>query len=169
MTREEAVARIKNHIEIHRYNERNAVKIFEALNMAIKALEQPEPCEDAVSREAVLEVFMENADRGVLAYTTAWRNIKDLPSVTPKQDWIPVSEGMPEEREWVGTKQFGTTISDEVYVTFEAPNGERFVKHLSFQNGKVPSFKQREIDVWFGGATPVAWKPLPEPYQPDAK
>ena len=40
MTREEAVARIKDHIEIHRYHERNAVKIFEALDMAIKALEQ---------------------------------------------------------------------------------------------------------------------------------
>ena len=46
MTKEEAVARIKEHIEIHRYNERNAVKILEALEMAIKALEQPEPCED---------------------------------------------------------------------------------------------------------------------------
>lgn len=48
MNREEAVARIKDHIEIHRYHERNAVKIFEALDMAIKALEQPEqrwiPC-----------------------------------------------------------------------------------------------------------------------------
>ena len=87
----------------------------------------------------------------------------------PEQDWIPVSEGMPEEREWVGTKQFGTTLSDEVYVTFEAPNGERCVNHLSFQNGKVPSFKQREIDVWFGGATPVAWKPLPEPWEGDAE
>lgn len=40
MTREEAVARIKDHIEIHRYHERNAVKIFEALDMAIQALEQ---------------------------------------------------------------------------------------------------------------------------------
>ena len=38
MTREEAIARIKDHIEIHRYHERNAVKIFEALDMAIKAL-----------------------------------------------------------------------------------------------------------------------------------
>lgn len=48
MTREEAVARIKDHIEVHRYHERNAVKIFEALDMAIKALEQPEiiRCED---------------------------------------------------------------------------------------------------------------------------
>lgn len=42
MTREEAVARIKDHIEIHRYHEQDAVKIFEALDMAIKALEQPE-------------------------------------------------------------------------------------------------------------------------------
>ena len=42
MTREEAVARIKDHIEIHRYHERSAVKIFEAFDMAIKALEQPE-------------------------------------------------------------------------------------------------------------------------------
>ena len=50
MTREEAVARIKDHIEIHRCHERNAVKIFEALDMAIKALEQPEiiKCEDCI-------------------------------------------------------------------------------------------------------------------------
>lgn len=41
-TREEAVARIKDHIEIHRYHEQTAVKIFEALDMAIKALEQSE-------------------------------------------------------------------------------------------------------------------------------
>ena len=43
MTREEAIVRIKDHIEIHRYHERNAVKILEALDMAIKSLEQPEP------------------------------------------------------------------------------------------------------------------------------
>lgn len=42
MTREEAVARIKDHIEIHKYHEQNAIKIFEALDMAIKALEEPE-------------------------------------------------------------------------------------------------------------------------------
>lgn len=42
MTREEAVARIKDHIEVHGYHEQNAVKILEALDMAIKALEQPE-------------------------------------------------------------------------------------------------------------------------------
>ena len=48
MTREEAIARIKDHIMIHKLYEKNAVKITEALEMAIKALKQ-EPCEDAVN------------------------------------------------------------------------------------------------------------------------
>ncbi len=65
MTREEAVARIKDHIEIHRYHERNAVKIFEALDMAIKALEQPEqqwiPCSEGLpmDRDWYLGIFKE--------------------------------------------------------------------------------------------------------------
>lgn len=41
MTREEAIARIKDHMSVHKYEER-AVKITEALNMAISALQQPE-------------------------------------------------------------------------------------------------------------------------------
>lgn len=80
--------------------------------------------------------------------------------------WIPVSERMPEEREWIGTKQFGTTISDEVYVTFEMPNGERFTDHLSFQNGELSGYKQSEINAYYKGAKPIAWMPLPKPYEP---
>ena len=53
MTREEAITRIKDHIAIHRYHEQNAVKIIEALDMAIKALEQPEitQCKDCKHSE----------------------------------------------------------------------------------------------------------------------
>lgn len=80
-------------------------------------------------------------------------------------EWIPCSERMPDEHEWVGTKRFGTTISDEVYVTFESPKGERFTKHLSFQNGKVSNFVQREIDAFCKGSVPIAWMPLPKPYE----
>ena len=72
---------------------------------------------------------------------------------------------MPEEREWIGTKRFGTTISDEVYVTFEMPNGERFTDHLSFQNGELSPMKQSEINAFHKGAKPIAWQPLPEPYK----
>lgn len=42
MTREEAIARIKDHMSVHKIYEERAVKITEALNMAISALEQPE-------------------------------------------------------------------------------------------------------------------------------
>ena len=88
-----------------------------------------------------------------------------LMSLNPEPHWIPVTEHMPKEREWIGTKQFGTTISDEVYVTFESPKGERFCEHMSFQNGKPSSFDQRKIDAFYKGSKPIAWKPLPEPYK----
>lgn len=79
--------------------------------------------------------------------------------------WILCSERMPEEHEWIGTKRFGTTISDEVYVTFENPKGERFCTHISFQNGKVSGYDQRVIDAIYKGSRPVAWKPQPEAYK----
>ena len=82
-----------------------------------------------------------------------------------RQRWIPCSERMPEEREWIGTKHFGTTISDEVYVTFEAPDGQRFADHISFQNGKLSRSDAERMRVWYKGAKPIAWMSLPEPYQ----
>ena len=82
-----------------------------------------------------------------------------------KQRWIPVSERLPEEREWIGTKRFGTTISDEVYVTFEAPDGQRFADHISFQNGGLSASDAERMRVWYKGAKPIAWKPQPEPYK----
>ena len=80
-------------------------------------------------------------------------------------NWIPCSERLPEEREWIGTKRFGTTISDEVYVTFEAPDGQRFTDHISFQNGKLSASDAERMRVWYKGAKPIAWQPLPEPYK----
>ena len=90
--------------------------------------------------------------------------IRQLPSAQPKR-WIPCSERLPDEHEWLGTKKFGTTISNEVYVTFEAPDGQRFAKHISFQNGKLSPVDEQRMKVWFKGAKPIAWMPLPEPYR----
>jgi hypothetical protein len=85
------------------------------------------------------------------------------------QEWVLCKERMPEEHEWIGTKKLGTTISDEVYVTFENPKGEKFCKHLSFQNGKLSSFDQSTIDAFFKGSKPIAWKPLPKPYKAESE
>ena len=81
--------------------------------------------------------------------------------------WIPCSERMPEEHEWMGTKKFGTTISDEVYVTFENEKGKRFCKHISFQNGELSRYDQFLMETWFKGSKPIAWMPLPEVYEPN--
>ena len=53
MTREEAIARIKDHKIVHKMNEPRAIYISEALDMAIKALEQ-QPCDDCI-RELIRE------------------------------------------------------------------------------------------------------------------
>lgn len=90
----------------------------------------------------------------------------DVPDICVGK-WIPCSERMPDEHEWLGTKKFGTTISDEVYVTFETPKGERFCKHLKFQNKKLSDYDQHTIDVFYKGSKPIAWMPLPEPYRGD--
>lgn len=91
-------------------------------------------------------------------------DIEHAPTIEP-QKWTLCSEKMPEEHEWIGTKKFGTTRSDEVHVTFEAPNGDRFVKTLSFQNGELSAFEQRVMDSWHGGSKPIAWMNFPEPYK----
>lgn len=103
----------------------------------------------------------------IKAYMDIANGIKDMPTIKPELHWIPCTpDTMPEEREWIGTERFGTTISDEVYVTFKTPDGELFTKHLRFQNGQVPGYEQRTIDVFYKGSVPIAWKPLPKPYEP---
>ena len=91
--------------------------------------------------------------------------LKKLPSAQPSPQWILCEEKMPEEHEWIGTKKFGTTISDEVYVTFENEKGERFCKHMKFQNGELSRYDQFHMDTWFKGSKPIAWMPLPKPFE----
>ena len=119
---------------------------------------------DAIISEPLYESGMKKryADAVVPAI---YEKIKLIPPAQPEPQWIPVSERLPEEHEWLGTKKFGTTISDEVYVTFENEKGERFCQHMKFQNGKLSSYDQFHMDTWFKGSKPIAWIPLPKPYE----
>ena len=96
MTREEATEILK----AYRNKLSNSVSNqldgdIKAFDMAIKALEQ-EPCEDAISRQAVLELAFDMAeidgehfDEPFMVIEVA--DIKDLPPVTPQQKvgrWI---------------------------------------------------------------------------------
>lgn len=88
MTREEAVQTIKGERWICCIE-----KYREALDMAIKALEQ-EPCEDCISRQVVLNLprkTLKNYFGDVVAEVINVRDIMELPSVTPQSEtghWI---------------------------------------------------------------------------------
>lgn len=99
------------------------------------------------------------------ALTAVGIDLKKLPSAQPEPPWILCSKKMPDEHEWLGTKKFGTTISDEVYVTFENEKGERFCQHMKFQNGELSRYDQFHMDTWFKGSKPIAWMPLPKPFE----
>lgn len=80
----------------------NPCDVQDAKTMAIKALEQ-EPCEDAISREAVLDL----AKKGVLVsngnYKSVCKAINELPSVNPQEPktghWIGIDEEPHEDYE----------------------------------------------------------------------
>ena len=94
MTREEAKAILEN-LEYELSNQvasEYCRKKYEAIKMAIKALEQ-QPCEDCVSRKATLEelqacvdtesIYDENNGLTYICYDDAVKFIEDLPSITP--------------------------------------------------------------------------------------
>ncbi len=93
MTREEVIARIENHKIVHKMNEPRAIYISEALDMAIKALER-EPCEDTVSRQAVLnyiynDLGLRDEENGKdierqIELERSYKYVKSLPPVTPQ-------------------------------------------------------------------------------------
>lgn len=113
--------------------------------------------------EELKPFFNDNGKIAKLVSENFCKDIDEQTTISLEPDWTRCDERMPKEHEWLGTKRFGTTKSDEVYVTFETPKGERFCKHVSFQNGKVSGYDQRFIDAICKGSRPVAWKPLPDP------
>lgn len=125
--------------------------------------------DDLISRRAAIEALDKRFDNIPMEQTAEIlklrKDLRELPTIQTEAQWIPCEERMPEEHEWIGTKKFGTTISDEVYVTFENEKGERFCQHMRFQNGKLSSYDEFHMDTWFKGSKPIAWMPLPKPFE----
>ena len=134
-------------------------KYGEALGMAMEALKK-EPCEDCISRHAVLEqlnAYCKNnckyteAEQDVMCRAcdtgSCIELIEDVPSVAParpKSEWIPVSERLPEWGERV------LTIDND---------GDYEINHIM----------DDEYDEWFYDYDIIAWMPLPEPYKAESE
>ena len=125
---------------------------------AIELLEQM-PCEDCISRQAVLSYIYNDLGLGdeengedlerQIELEDSYRYVKSLPPVTPQpktERWIPVSERLPEE---IGT--YMTTVD---YGKYGLATGQRYYhgKGLGWEDDCV-----------------IAWMPLPEPYKAESE
>jgi hypothetical protein len=123
----------------------------ERMREAIKVLEQ-EPCEDAISRQAVLDA------------------IENLPPVSSFHcDWIPVSEKTPKkEGDYLVTeKVFFTDYLSHRYVNVASYALNLYdVSKYAFADKKRSGWYVRDSECHFREIDVVAWMPcfLPEPY-----
>ena len=140
------------------------------LTLAGKALDQ-EPCKDAISRQAALDIYddynvaVENGE--LEAYRKHRNRLLKLPPVTPQSKWIPVSEGLPE---------------DGIYlVTVERIGGVPIIETKSFAKDlhrvheyDFPKHKcgwydyDSEYGYW-EDTNVIAWMPLPQPYKVESE
>lgn len=154
MTREESINEwiipaIKNT-----WNEKKCKEI-------IKALEQ-ETCDDAISRQAVIEMAYDLSEIDGEHFTEPRmvvdvEDIQNATLVTPAEkvrEWIPVSERLPEENETV-------IVSTKYGVYPEAKYTKRYGWEWAYEAG---------CDYWVGLKEIVtAWMPLPEPYKVESE
>jgi len=101
MTREETIEFGNMWLEINEDSKDS--NTYEFFRMAINTLKQ-EPCEDCISRQAVLDLVVVNHTElngvNVVMYSPLYKDIKQLPSVTPQPKtghWITKSHGFPPE------------------------------------------------------------------------
>ena len=98
------------------------------------------------------------------------RMIDEQPTVYVNDDWIPVSERLPEEHDSIFARFKGTDTwndalfektSDEVNVTIEYDDGSRKTTTSYTLDGVWEIEKRQRV----AKRKVIAWKPLPEPYK----
>lgn len=153
-------------------------------------VEESQPCEDCISRQAVLDKKeLVELEDGQSFYCINPKDVETLPSVMPKQTiWIPASERLPEEGEdvLVCVKGYDSCghYEDElcyapdgsIHISGECKHGEcdkckwNLARHFFYCEvaahfNEPTSFSS---DGWLRISEEdevIAWMPLPEPYQ----
>lgn len=134
-------------------------RMEEICNLAIKALEQ-ELCEDCISRQAVIDEMEKRHAEGD-CITKGF--IKNMPSVTPQEPWIPVSERLPEPFEFVNCTCHSLIDDREDWVVetcyIPQPHNSPYSDW-----GNIPMLNSCECEV-------IAWmyRDIPKPYKAESE
>lgn len=149
MSREEALNKTIGILTYHQVNFCKSKEAVANMNEIIEALEKidQEPCEDCISRQAVLEIIEREEFKGDALY-----EIEKLPSVSPQQNkWIPCSERLPE-------------VGGEVLVCYDF-KGKRSVYIADFYgDGKFHGIDDEYLTTEGRKyRKAIAWMPLPTP------
>jgi len=156
-------------------------ELAQAFNTLWDKYVEAEPCEDTINRQAALDYIYNDLGLGdeengkdlerQMELEDSYKYIKSLPPVTPKHRWIPVSERLPEDRDWyLGIFKEPDTgwvnplpfICDYVGSETKATTKEHWILR-GFTDRDV-----RDCDYYFNLEC-VAWMPLPEPYKPESE
>ena len=166
MTNEQAIKWLKDYIQNTPFQMEQYERAFD---MAIQALSQ-EPCDNAISRQAVINAIENDCMKGGLGSCFACYNdaqafrgeIEKLPSVTQKSGkWIPASKRLPEKGgeyliTWTGVcgkQRSKPLIGIAEYEIYEPENYEDWITTDN-------EFRHyHDIKV-------LAWQELPKPYEP---
>ena len=106
---------------------------------------------DLISRQAVTNCFKKWQPYMATRLYDFEQELFELPSVQPKQKWIPVSERLPED----GHSVLFCDIDNDIMVGYHVKG--RSDTHFS-QDGTYEDMKNV-----------VAWMPLPEPYKAESE
>lgn len=167
------------------------VSINDAIRVAINSLEideryeleyeQIEPCEDAISRQAVLDATVKINSIWNKITNSKGENLEEiilqLPSVNPQEPktghWILSSEKMPENQSIVVCDAYNNKpwIPRGILIT-ETENGKKKLYDAATYNGNLKAFLKGKELTSFSGNTfylppreIIAWMPLPESYK----
>lgn len=88
--------------------------------------------------------------------------VRSLQSTNVAPDWIPCSEKLPENDDWVlSTVRYWDKVEDPIDEAF-------YVVERLFYDGKWRAAGGSKVEQ-YGDAKVLAWQPMPEPYKSDVK
>jgi len=140
----------------------------------IKALPPviPKIGEDAISRETVIQLFGRNE---MLSFDEAWilRKVKELPSITPSRQWIPVSEKLPKDTypvniTWVNhdPESYYANIKDKPFTATGCYCDGKWYWYSVTCQDYLDEYRYCDVDSMDEAIEVIAWMPLPKPYEP---